>query len=31
MASSSDNLLLRLHKWAKRQDENFQTEAFAHL
>ena len=28
---SSNNLLLRLHKWAWRQDENFQSEAFAHL
>jgi hypothetical protein len=26
-----NNLLLRLHKWAWRQDENFLTEAFAHL
>src|SRR6516162_6194609 len=31
MASPSNNLLLRLHKWAWRQDENFLTEAFAHL
>lgn len=31
MASADDNLLLRLHKWAWRQDENFLTEAFAHL
>lgn len=29
--SNEDNLLLRLHKWASRQDENFLTEAFAHL
>jgi hypothetical protein len=27
----ANNLLLRLHKWAWRQDENFLTEAFAHL
>jgi hypothetical protein len=26
-----NNLLVRLHKWAIRQDENFLTEAFAHL
>jgi hypothetical protein len=26
-----NNLLLRLHKWAVRQDENFLTEALAHL
>jgi hypothetical protein len=31
MASVENNLLLRLHKWAWRQDENFLTEAFAHL
>src|ERR1700688_2325476 len=31
MTSPSNNLLLRLHKWAWRQDENFLTEAFAHL
>jgi hypothetical protein len=31
MGSPSNNLLLRLHKWAVRQDENFLTEAFAHL
>jgi hypothetical protein len=28
---SGNNLLLRLHKWAWRQDENFLTEALAHL
>jgi hypothetical protein len=26
-----NNLLLKLHKWAKRQNENFHTEALAHL
>ncbi len=31
MASAENNLLLRLHKWSWRQDENFLTEAFAHL
>jgi hypothetical protein len=31
MADSCNNLLLRLHKWAWRQDENFLTESFAHL
>jgi hypothetical protein len=31
MKTPSTNLLLRLHKWAVRQDENFLTEAFAHL
>jgi hypothetical protein len=31
MADSPNNLLLRLHKWARRQDENFLTESFAHL
>lgn len=31
MAESSKNLLVRLHKWAARQDENFITECFAHL
>ncbi|MBI1879476.1 MAG: PD-(D/E)XK nuclease family protein [Chloroflexi bacterium] len=31
MSETEDNLLLRLHKWAKRQDENFHTEALAHL
>jgi hypothetical protein len=29
--AASDNLLVRLRKWVHRQDENFQTEAFAHL
>ena len=29
MYGSADNLFLRLHKWAWRQDENFLTEAFA--
>jgi len=29
--SPQNNLLVRLHKWASRQDENFVTEAFAHL
>ena len=28
---SPNNLLVRLHKWASRQDENFLTEAFVHL
>ncbi|MCI0639389.1 MAG: hypothetical protein L0Y72_04510 [Gemmataceae bacterium] len=31
MESPENNLLVRLHKWASRQDENFLTEAFAHL
>jgi hypothetical protein len=31
MALPENNLLVRLHKWAHRQDENFITEAFAHL
>lgn len=31
MAQGHNNLLLRLHKWAWRQDENFLTEAFAHV
>jgi hypothetical protein len=31
MALPGDNLLVRLHKWAERQDENFLTEAFAYL
>jgi hypothetical protein len=31
MANGDDNLLLRLHRWASRQDENFTTECFAHL
>jgi hypothetical protein len=31
MAPRQNNLLVRLRKWAHRQDENFQTEAFAHL
>src|SRR5262245_36546762 len=31
MALPENNLLARLHKWAHRQDENFITEAFAHL
>ena len=29
MASPSNNLFLRLHKWAVRQDENFLTESLA--
>src|SRR5881628_2294936 len=29
MASSANNLFLRLHKWASRQDENFLTESLA--
>jgi len=29
MASPANNLFLRLHKWASRQDENFLTEALA--
>lgn len=31
MPDKSRNLLVRLHKWASRQDENFLTECFAHL
>jgi hypothetical protein len=31
MPSPENNLLLRLHKWAWRQDENFLTETLAHL
>jgi hypothetical protein len=31
MAVGTSNLLLRLQKWAARQEENFTTEAFAHL
>lgn len=31
MATPANNLLFRLHRWAWRQDENFLTEAFAHL
>lgn len=31
MTTSTNNLLIKLHKWVHRQDENFQTEAFAHL
>ncbi len=31
MKLSMDNLFLRLHKWAWRQDENFLTEAFAFI
>ena len=26
-----NNLLMRLHRWARKQDENFTTEAFVHL
>src|SRR3954467_14465622 len=29
MASPANNLFLRLHKWAARQDENFLTESLA--
>src|SRR5438067_10179666 len=29
MASPTNNLFLRLHKWASRQDENFLTESLA--
>jgi hypothetical protein len=29
--ASKENLLTELHRWAKRQDENFTTESFAHL
>jgi hypothetical protein len=29
--TSRDNLLTELHRWARRQDENFTTESFAHL
>jgi hypothetical protein len=28
---SQTNLLVRLHKWAHRQDENFLTETFAYV
>lgn len=31
MLDEENNLLARLHKWAERQDENFLTDAFAHL
>jgi hypothetical protein len=31
MSEAENNLLLRLHKWARRQDENFHTEALVHL
>jgi hypothetical protein len=31
MMDSQNNLLVRLHKWAARQDENFLTESFAFL
>lgn len=31
ISQTENNLLLRLHKWAKRQDENFHTEALTHL
>jgi hypothetical protein len=31
MSGDENNLLLRLHKWARRQDENFHTEALVHL
>jgi uncharacterized protein YkvS len=31
MNDPEDNLLLRLHKWARRQDENFHTEVLVHL
>ncbi len=27
----ASNLLIRFHHWARRQDENFTTEAFVHL
>lgn len=30
-AATSNNLLLVLHRWASRQDENFITDAFTHL
>lgn len=29
--TTSNNLLLTLHRWASRQDENFITDAFTHL
>ncbi|MGB6848664.1 MAG: hypothetical protein WBG05_10740, partial [Thermoanaerobaculia bacterium] len=29
--NADNNLLVELHRWAWRQDENFTTEAFAHL
>jgi hypothetical protein len=31
MKEREENILFRLHKWAIRQDENFTSEAFAHL
>lgn len=31
MSAAYGNLLLRLHRWASRQSENFTTEAFVHL
>lgn len=31
MTADSNNLLVQLHTWAHRQDENFTTDAFAHL
>ena len=31
MASHTGKFLIRLHRWAHRQDENFTTEAFVHL
>ena len=31
MAAFQNNLLVRLHKWAFRQDENFLTETFAYV
>src|ERR1700722_2549593 len=31
MAGFQNNLLVRLHKWAVRHDENFLTETFAYL
>ena len=31
MAESDNNLLIRLRRWVRRQDENFTTEAFAHV
>ena len=31
MSVSDNNLLTLLHRWWPRQDENFMTEAFAHL
>ena len=31
MRGDENNLLVQLHNWAHRQDENFTTDSFAHL